>query len=517
MSKLLCTVIISTSLWASVAVGPAAGSGVLPGEAERQALAALKGRLHGLIVWESNRTGQWQLYVMNADGTGARRLTDLGNANYQGYLRPRISPDGRTILFGYGKHVNAVETWLVTLKGNDARKLCDGLPLNWSADGKRIYLIRDSLVRSHDPATGQETIISPVKLPVDGKSAGTVGMLHPSHGSVAVRAPRTNEYFVFDQGKAMKVLGGCEPAFSPDGRYLYWVLGPKNFRIWEIGTDREDQLLGKPPVERFDYTYFPTISHCGRWLMYGASPGEHDHNTSDYEIYLQALDNWAPTGRPVRLSFNTRTDRWAYLWVAPPGRGSPFPDGPYDVAGNRATNPPPAPRMLAGFSKDGGTPEFGADWGLWPQLDGCRGTVTVLAGQDAEGGPGGALRVEYTISNEPHSFSVYFNSGSGNVDLTTYDRLVLYARGDVPSLTLVVKDRHAADPDAPEGIADHVVTGLTGEWRRFELLFKDFKSRKAGTQPDWSAINHFGLAMIVPQNAQAGTFWVDNLRAEAGP
>lgn len=517
MSKLLFTVVISTTLWVSVAVGPASGSGVLPGEAERQALAALKGRLHGLIVWESNRTGQWQLYAMNADGTGARRLTDLGNANYQGYMRPRISPDGTTILFGYGKHHSAVETWLVTLKGDDARKVCDGLPLNWSADGKRIYLIRDSLVRSHDLATGQETIISPVKLPVDGKSAGNVGMLHPSHNSVALRAQKTNEYFVFEQGKAMKVLGGCEPAFSADGRYLYWVLGPRNFRVWEVGTDREHQLLGQPEGIRHDYTYFPVVSACGRWLMYGASPGEHDHNTSDYEIFIQELENWSPKGRPVRLSFNTRTDRWAYLWVAPPGRGNPLPDGPYDVAGNRATNPPPPPRMLASFSKAGGPPEFGPDWGLWPQVDGCRGEATVVAGQDAEGGPGGALRIVYTISDDPRSFSVYFNSGSGNVDLTAFDRFVLYARGDVPSFTLVVKDRHAGDPDAPEGIADFVVTGLTDKWRRFELPFSGFKSRKPGTRPDWTSIHHFGLAMIAPHNAPAGTFWVDNLRVEAAP
>lgn len=484
-----------------------------PTETEIQALNAFKGKLRGLIVWESNRSGHWELYVMNADGTGARQLTHLPQKDYQAYLRPQVSPDGKTILFGYGNHANAAEAWVVPTKGGEARKFCAGLPLNWSTDGKSIFVLRDSLVYACQLSDGQEQLISEVKTPTDGRSGSTVGSIHPSLQSVALRTPQANEYFVFAEGKTLKTTGGCEVRFSIDGRFMYWVQGPKDFRVWNIDTDTEQQMLGKPPVEPYNYTYFPTVSADNRWLMYGASPSQHDHTTSDYEVYLQELDNWSPKGNPIRLTFSPASDRWPFLWLAPRGAKNPLPDGPYDVAANRATNPPPPPRMLATFASEEATPEFGGRWGLWPQQDGCRGEVSFLA-EDAEGGQGGAIRVQYTIKSEPRSFSLWIDSGDSPVDLSAYDRLVFYARGTVPSLTLVVKDASASDAANPQGVAECLVKGLTARWQRFEVLFTAFKSRAEGGQLDWRAINHVGFAMIAPHNASQGAFAVDNLRAE---
>mgnify|MGYP005836217123 CR=1 FL=1 len=174
------------------------------------------------------------------------------------------------------------------------------------------------------------------------------------------------------------------------------------------------------------------------------------------------------------------------------------------------------PRQLFTFAADQAKPEFGGDFGLWPQQTDCQGTATFVAGEDAEGGPGGAMKVEYTIKANPKSFSLWLTSGSNNADLSAYDRFVLYARGDVPSVTLVVKDTSATDPTAPNGIADYVVKGLSDKWKRFEIPFRDFVPRQAGAKINWGAINHIGIAMIAPANAEAGTFWVDNLRAEQG-
>lgn len=175
------------------------------------------------------------------------------------------------------------------------------------------------------------------------------------------------------------------------------------------------------------------------------------------------------------------------------------------------------PLPLLTFAQDNGKAEFGGDWGLWPQQEGCQGTATFMAGQDAEGKGGGSVKVDYTIKAVPRSFSLYVNSVPGGVDLAAYDRFVLYARGNVPSLTLVIKDATATDPDAPQGIADCVVKGLTGQWQRLEVPFSSFVPRQKGTRIDWRSINHVGLAMMAPQNAESGTFWVDNLRAEAAP
>lgn len=186
-----------------------------------------------------------------------------------------------------------------------------------------------------------------------------------------------------------------------------------------------------------------------------------------------------------------------------------------------ATTPPAKPASLAiaakplfTFAADQAPPEFGGEWGLWPQNTDCQGTATFVP-EDAEGGPGGCLKITYTIKADPKSFSVWLTSPA-NVDFSAYDRFVIYVRGDVLSFTLVVKDRTAADPAAPVGIADCVVKKISPKWQRLEIPFKAFIPRQKGAKIDWKTINHLGIAMIAPQNAESGTFWVDNLRAEVG-
>ena len=47
------------------------------------------------LAFHSNRDGNWNIYVMNADGTGQTRLTDDPAADSW----PSWSPDGRRIAF----------------------------------------------------------------------------------------------------------------------------------------------------------------------------------------------------------------------------------------------------------------------------------------------------------------------------------------------------------------------------------------------------------------------------------
>ncbi len=489
-----------------------AARGGRPTPEEAAALAALKGHLSGMIVWESNRTGAWELYVMNADGTGARRLTSLGTPGdplaYTSYLRPRFSPDGRKILFAYGKANAPVECWLADATTGQAHQVTGGIPLNWLPDGSGFLLMRDKQIWRHDLRTGEDSLAVPLVIEdATDYGGGMVGYVAPDLSAGVFRF-RRNEYIRLNDGTIAKTTGGCEPHLTADGRYMYWVQGPKDFRVWDTQTDEEWQMLGTPPVEPYNYTYFPTVSADLRWLMYGASPGQHDHSTSDYEVYMQQLDNWRAVGKPVRLTFNTGTDRWPNLWLGARRVG----DGPYDVAGNRQTNPPPPPITIFSFKAEDADPDWGGDWGLWPQVEGCGGEAT-WAEEDAEGGAGGSMRITYDIGADPRSFSMWFAPGR-NVDLSAYDRFVIYARGNVPSFTLVVKDR-SADPEGKTdaGIADLPVTGVTGQWRRFELPFADFVPRVAGAAIDWSAINHVGVALIGDRNAVSGTLQVDNLRA----
>lgn len=291
---------------------------LLSAASPRPELAALSQRAPGFVVWESNRGGQWELYRMGTDGTGFRQITHLGRPGdpsaYKGFLQPRVSPDGQHILFSYGRKGVPIQTWVVPSGGGPARKLCDGHPLNWSADGKYILFVRNRQLWRYEFPTGAESLVSPVQLPEIDRSM--VGSARDDLKAVEISTPQGNEYFVLDQGKTVKTMGGCQPRLTADGRYAYWVQSPKDFRVWDIAADKEWQILGEPPGQPHNYTYFPTITPDNRWLVYGASPNQHDHDTSDYEIFVIELRDLKAVGEPVRLTWHPKTDRWPFLWVA---------------------------------------------------------------------------------------------------------------------------------------------------------------------------------------------------------
>ena len=93
------------------------------------------------IVFQSNRTGRFQVYVMKADGGAVRQLTNLGDD--QG--GPSFSPDGRRILFASWRDDAAgggCDVCLMNADGGDVRRLTtdgtDNSHPHWSADGSRI-------------------------------------------------------------------------------------------------------------------------------------------------------------------------------------------------------------------------------------------------------------------------------------------------------------------------------------------------------------------------------------------
>jgi Tol biopolymer transport system component len=98
------------------------------------------------IAFESN----WQVWVMNADGSRQRRLTLNGARNFA----PAWSPDGQRIAFerrlgrqqssrcsGCGNAL-AFEVWVMNADGSGQRKLTErGEKPGWSPDGRRIAFV----------------------------------------------------------------------------------------------------------------------------------------------------------------------------------------------------------------------------------------------------------------------------------------------------------------------------------------------------------------------------------------
>jgi Tol biopolymer transport system component len=75
------------------------------------------------LAFVSDRDGSYQIYVMRADGTGVRRLTEFP----QGAEAPAWSPDGYWLAFvayaGDGPGVSAREIYLMRADGRDQVRL----------------------------------------------------------------------------------------------------------------------------------------------------------------------------------------------------------------------------------------------------------------------------------------------------------------------------------------------------------------------------------------------------------
>jgi TolB protein len=96
------------------------------------------------IAFESN----WQLWVMNADGSGKRRLTRQGAHNFN----PAWSPDGKRIAFERGRRERepssgAAGSWgfglyVMNADGSGQQRLTQGgSQPYWSPDGRKIAFV----------------------------------------------------------------------------------------------------------------------------------------------------------------------------------------------------------------------------------------------------------------------------------------------------------------------------------------------------------------------------------------
>jgi len=93
----------------------------------------------GKIAFVSDRTGSWQIYTVNPDGTDQFQVTSLGQTTDDG-LFPVISPNGEQILFNYSSP-EGVDLYVINVDGTGLHALTQDHQSffgHWSPDGKKI-------------------------------------------------------------------------------------------------------------------------------------------------------------------------------------------------------------------------------------------------------------------------------------------------------------------------------------------------------------------------------------------
>lgn len=90
----------------------------------------------GRLVYGSLASGNGDIWIMKADGTEQKQLTDDPRVDYE----PLVTPDGRTIVFFSGRSGN-YNLWRMNLDGGDLKQLTSGKDqeyANITPDGRAI-------------------------------------------------------------------------------------------------------------------------------------------------------------------------------------------------------------------------------------------------------------------------------------------------------------------------------------------------------------------------------------------
>ncbi|MBL8216998.1 MAG: PD40 domain-containing protein [Bryobacterales bacterium] len=189
------------------------------------------------IAFASDRTGTWEIWEADLDGSSPNRVTNLRASQA---ARPRWSPDGRSLCFDARQQGHS-DVFVVAADGGTARRLTtaateDDYP-SWSRDGKSVYFISNR--------TGQRELW---RVPAAG---GDAQQITEGGADIAVESPSGTE-IIYARGRKLwrrQIADGSEQVisevvendFAVGGSGLFFVPpGPSDYRI----VDSIDLLNG---------------------------------------------------------------------------------------------------------------------------------------------------------------------------------------------------------------------------------------------------------------------------------
>ena len=205
------------------------------------------------LVFVSTRDGEYALFAMSASGDGERRLTeaDVEPSSPQALFfqtEPAWSPDGSTIAFA-SKRAGTFDLYAMDADGSGTRQLtstsADDVQPAWSPDGERIVFARGTsprlVVMDADGSAAR-------RLTDDDAEEGEPAWSPDGRSIVYVRRrPGTSirELWVVradgTQSRRLTELGGVVqgPAWAPDGRRLAFSsnAGERAYAIHVVGID----------------------------------------------------------------------------------------------------------------------------------------------------------------------------------------------------------------------------------------------------------------------------------------
>lgn len=262
-----------------------------PGKEGRREYRNTEISFSGRIVFQSNADGDNDICLLTQDGV--RRLTD--NTCDDEY--PAWSPDGRQIAFASNRS-GSFNIYVMDADGGGVRAVTesaedDGEP-SWFPDGEHVAFSRESkkLLRrttrlySVNISSGDVRRIIP-----DLSRAHGIPHVSPTGSAIVFTGKRTigwdvaifdtslREFTFLDEGGK-----SCRARFSRDGTKLAYVSSKADGKgdIWMMRPDGSQQT--RLTLRDSTYDYFPAWSPDGRFIVFNSSR-QHDHD-GDWQLWL---------------------------------------------------------------------------------------------------------------------------------------------------------------------------------------------------------------------------------------
>jgi hypothetical protein len=299
---------------------------VLNGD-ERRAIDALGRQVRGHLVWSSNREGNHELYRVDLPGGSVRRLTNHPHVDFFS----RFSPDGRFITFLRSqrpwvsfRETDAWDLYIMQADGAGERRLAGhAYHPTWLPDGSAVLFQRDNSIVQVDPMSGAEQLVyDGARLPTRG-TLEEPELLEAGRYLVTLRGVRLGTVGILDIAantyQPVSSVRACQITAVPGRREVLWMEsgGEGGTRVMHADLSAPDHdpavLIDLPGP--YSHEYFPRITADGRWLVWGAAAEGHEHDRADYEIFV--WERGTPPESAVRVTYSAANDQWPDLLLVP--------------------------------------------------------------------------------------------------------------------------------------------------------------------------------------------------------